>query len=239
MDTSRVAQLPEGDLDWPVESVDETGVTELRVHGVGGTPPERLLGDPHPRQVTGAQLTDLPSEHRERFSVITYGNPVVNLYQQWFPAYVNRRLIETAAQVPSRWVNFFRYTDPVGRELFRMYPRRAGVRPPTEVTGERTDCWLPDPPTDLARPGDGPPVRRGHGQDGCLRQSAFRGYLAAEARRLARLTQPASRSGDPSRAELDTHPGPDRPGGLRDGVLPRPLAGTAHDDQVTVPEPEP
>jgi hypothetical protein len=182
-----------------------------------------------------AQLAELPAEQRERLSVVTYGNPVVNLYQRWFPAYVDRQLIEQVTDRPSGWANFFRYTDPVGRELFTEYRRDAGTRPPTTVPGRRGDCWLPDPPTDLRRPGDAAPMLRGHGHDGYLRQSAFRNHLAAEARRLAALAG----SGDPNRAELHAHPGTDRPGGLRDGVLPGALAGATHDDQVAMTEREP
>ena len=32
---------------------DGGGVTELRVHGVGGTPPDAILGDLAPEQVSG------------------------------------------------------------------------------------------------------------------------------------------------------------------------------------------
>jgi hypothetical protein len=176
-----------------------------------------------------AQLTDLPAEQRCRFSVITYGNPVVNLYQRWFPTYVNGPLIQRVGAVPSRWVNFFRYTDPIGRELFGPYRRDAGAVPPVTVPEESGDCWLPDPPTDLRRPGDADPAVRGHGHDGYVRQSAFREHLSAEARRLCHACRP----------ELDADPGADRPGGLRDRVLPRPLAGATHDDQVAVAEREP
>lgn len=35
---------------------DLTGVTELRVHGVGGTPPEHLLGEPNAELVAGDQI---------------------------------------------------------------------------------------------------------------------------------------------------------------------------------------
>jgi len=33
------------------------GVTELRVHGVSGTPPESILGHPHVQQVAGDGTT--------------------------------------------------------------------------------------------------------------------------------------------------------------------------------------
>lgn len=42
--------------DYPVVPRDEVrldGVTELRVHGVGGTPPEALLNEEHPVRVSG------------------------------------------------------------------------------------------------------------------------------------------------------------------------------------------
>jgi hypothetical protein len=181
-----------------------------------------------------AQLTDLPDEQGGRFSVVTYGNPVVNLYQRWFPTYVNRRLIDRVTGLPGRWVNFFRYTDPIGRELFAGHRRDEATPPPTTVPDPRGDCWLPDPPTDLRRPGDGDPVVRGHGHYGYLRQSAFHGHLVAEARRLGA----DGGSGDAGGAELDADPGPDRPRGLGNGVLPGALAGPAHDDQVAVPERE-
>src|SRR3954447_2255804 len=45
-------------------------------------------------------------------------------------------------------------------------------------------------------------------------------------------------SGDPGRTELHADPRPDRPGRLRYAVLPRPLAGAAHDDEVAVAERE-
>jgi hypothetical protein len=48
-----VDRVAEGDLDWPTQSVDLTGVTELRVHGVGGTLPEAMLDDRDVHQVTG------------------------------------------------------------------------------------------------------------------------------------------------------------------------------------------
>src|SRR4051812_43098826 len=46
-------------------------------------------------------------------------------------------------------------------------------------------------------------------------------------------------SGDAGGAELDAHPRADGLGRLGDAVLPGALAGTAHDDQVAVPQGEP
>jgi hypothetical protein len=74
-----VNQVPEGDLDWPVDSVDLTGVTELRVHGVGGTLPTAMLDDHSVRQVSGdiiagmwrgsdRSTTDGKRWHREAYS---------------------------------------------------------------------------------------------------------------------------------------------------------------------------
>ena len=39
---------------------DCDGVTELRVHGVGGTPPDAILGDLAPEQVSGDAIAALP-----------------------------------------------------------------------------------------------------------------------------------------------------------------------------------
>lgn len=53
---------------------DLTGLTELRVHGVGGTTPEELLDEPHPRQVAGDRIAgffrrdDVEGRHVEAYS---------------------------------------------------------------------------------------------------------------------------------------------------------------------------
>ena len=45
---------------------DCDGVTELRVHGVGGTPPDAILGDLAPEQVSGDAIAGFyrSSDHR-------------------------------------------------------------------------------------------------------------------------------------------------------------------------------
>lgn len=49
-------------------------LTEIRIHGVGGSPPEALLGDPAPTQVAGDRIagfyrsTDAARRHREAYS---------------------------------------------------------------------------------------------------------------------------------------------------------------------------
>lgn len=139
-----------------------------------------------------AQLTDLSDEERGRLSVITYGNPTGHLYMRWFPHYVNPDLIEgarcTAADTDGlSWVNFYRYTDPIGRALFA--PDSNGpADPPTEVTEQHGDVWLPDPPTDWYRRGDGTPRVRAHAHSGYERQHAFAEHVQREVTRLDEMT---------------------------------------------------
>jgi hypothetical protein len=137
-----------------------------------------------------AQLTGLEEEHRARLSVVTYGNPLGHLYMRWFPTYVNEAFVDECLAVPAgnSWVNFYRHTDPVGRELFRKASPECRATEP--AAGQ--DCWLPDPPTDLMRPGDGPPRIRQHGNGGYLWQSAAAAHLVHEAHRLESLTRRSS-----------------------------------------------
>ncbi|MFN2503913.1 MAG: hypothetical protein ABR540_06750, partial [Acidimicrobiales bacterium] len=56
------------------ETAELSGVTELRIHGVGGTTPESMLFDPFPLKVGGDDIAgfyrsdDLPSRHSEAYS---------------------------------------------------------------------------------------------------------------------------------------------------------------------------
>ncbi|MFI5911759.1 hypothetical protein [Dactylosporangium sp. NPDC051541] len=141
-----------------------------------------------------AQLTALEPELRGRLSVITYGNPTAPLYMRWFPVYLNQNIIDQAragtAEDGLRWVNFFRRTDPIGRELFRSC---TGDTPPASTIDRAADCWLADPPTTLYRIGDGLPEIRGHAHAGYIRQPQLAQYLEAEAVRLGRGQQPTRR----------------------------------------------
>ena len=131
-----------------------------------------------------AQLASRDDHHPDRLSAITYGSPVAYLYMRWFPTYFTTAVLEHARDaVRNRaWVNFFRHTDPIGREVFAPAPRSASQLPTTTAGGG--DCWLPDPPTDLYRDGDGEPVVRGHASAGYVRQSAFAAHLCKEVTEL-------------------------------------------------------
>jgi energy-converting hydrogenase Eha subunit A len=159
---------------------------------------------------TLAQLTDLPREQRSRLSVVTYGNPLAHLYMRWFPAYINDCLVKECAEVPGgrRWVNFYRHTDPVGRELFH----KAGAA--TTPARAYADCWLPDPPVDLRRPGDGRPRVRHHGNGGYVWQATTAAHLRHEAERLDALTATSESEAD----NVGAGAGPG--GGLRRGRIP-------------------
>jgi hypothetical protein len=97
------------------------GVTELRVHGVGGTPPDAILGDLAPEQVSGDTTAGFyrSSDHRaDRPALVTFGSPVGKLYGWGFPGYVGRKLLEPLDPGGSArlecWRNFFYPTDPIG-----------------------------------------------------------------------------------------------------------------------------
>ncbi|WP_136517810.1 hypothetical protein [Cellulomonas telluris] len=70
------------------------GVTEIRVHGVGGTGPEALLGDPAPTRVAGDRIagfyrtSDAGGRHREAYSWggMTSHSPVRALWMFLVPA---------------------------------------------------------------------------------------------------------------------------------------------------------
>jgi hypothetical protein len=147
-----------------------------------------------------AQLGELDPQQRTRLSVITYGNPVAHLYMRWFPRYFNLKFITAIREAAGRevpLVNFYRRTDPVGRELYRR--QHEGAPAPAQRVGETQnsappngappsiDRWLVDPPIDHHRIGYGEPQVRGHAHGGYTRQEPFSTYIASEVERLNHL----------------------------------------------------
>lgn len=73
-----------------------------------------------------AQLLRIESTAAGRVSLVTYGSPVAQLYQRFFPAYVHQPLTHdlhrqlTGGEISSdmAWRNFYRATDYVGKALF-------------------------------------------------------------------------------------------------------------------------
>ena len=73
-----------------------------------------------------AQLVQIESTAAGRIALVTYGSPVAQLYQRFFPAYfhqpltidLHRRLCDGGISSGMAWRNFFRETDYVGKALF-------------------------------------------------------------------------------------------------------------------------
>jgi hypothetical protein len=175
-------------------SYAERAVPELTIrieHLLGGGHAVLLLGHSQGAVLSAAalaQLDQLDPEQRKRLSVITYGNPVAHLYMRWFPRYFNPEFVTAirgtaGSEVPL--VNFYRRTDPVGRELHRRHHEGAPV-PEQRVgaTQETDDRWLVDPPIDRRRIGYGEPQVRGHAHGGYVRQEPFSKYIVSEVKRL-------------------------------------------------------
>ena len=73
-----------------------------------------------------AQLLPIESTAAGRVAFVTYGSPVAQLYQRFFPAYFHQplmldlygRLCDGEISADMAWRNFFRATDYVGKALF-------------------------------------------------------------------------------------------------------------------------
>jgi hypothetical protein len=73
-----------------------------------------------------AQLLPIESRAAGRVAFVTYGSPVAQLYQRFFPAYFHQplmldlhgRLCDGEISADMAWRNFFRATDYVGKALF-------------------------------------------------------------------------------------------------------------------------
>lgn len=104
------------------DAVHLDGLTEIRVHGVGGTPPEALLGDMKPTRVAGDRIagfyrtTDARGRHREAYSWggLTSHSPLRVLWTPLLPSmlanmagWMARRAVmsgsEEATAEPTTW----------------------------------------------------------------------------------------------------------------------------------------
>lgn len=74
-----------------------------------------------------AQLAAIDDTPLHRVSLITYGSPIAQLYQRFFPAYFHEQLTTGLRsnlfgdeELPAAgWRNFYRETDYIGKRLFR------------------------------------------------------------------------------------------------------------------------
>jgi hypothetical protein len=73
-----------------------------------------------------AQLVEIDPDAAGRIALVTYGSPIAQLYQRYFPAYfhlpltldLHRRLAHGEISSDMAWRNFYRATDYVGKALF-------------------------------------------------------------------------------------------------------------------------
>ena len=118
-----------------------------------------LSGQSHGSVLVAATVLQLPDACRRRVALLTYGAPLGNRYPRYFPAYVNDAVLrELGDRVSWRWINLWRYTDPIGG---RVYPPGGAGAP--EAPASRVDRWVRDPKTLLVPPTDTvPPPVLGH-----------------------------------------------------------------------------
>jgi hypothetical protein len=105
-------------------------------------------------------LLQATPETRARTVLVTHGSPLMKLYATFFPGYFSpdafRRLADELAEGDAngrRWINFYRWTDPVGGALLDSDVADSG-----ELI---VDLRNPDP-VDLSLDGE-PPRIKGHG----------------------------------------------------------------------------
>jgi hypothetical protein len=80
------------------------------------------------------------------FSLVTFGSPLQALYAAVFPHYFDEAEFEqTRLGVPGGWLNYFRYTDHVGREVFDAGSADrplVDAKPPAGKVLGHNDYWV-------------------------------------------------------------------------------------------------
>jgi hypothetical protein len=108
-----------------------------------------------------APYATAPAPRSQVRRLVTVGSPLRSLYMAAFPAYVGAGTVEAVGQVlvgERRWTNAFRFTDHVGRTVFRSEADWVGADGLHAVAGlgtcagfattsgaEFTDCAIADP----------------------------------------------------------------------------------------------
>lgn len=120
-----------------LEPSETEGVTDLRIHGVGGTPPEKLLRDPHVMRVSGDDQAgfyrparDAPDRHPHREAMswgsLTAGAGVRALWVLLLPfalvnlgGFMQPPATPANDDAPDRWAR--RSNDPFVKTLVRAF----------------------------------------------------------------------------------------------------------------------